>query len=243
MKKISKSNLKGLMEMFPMYSNEAMRKMVGGLTDAEILSQLEAGLGNQGYGFFDNLGNMLWFSSYDSFFSSYSAYLGNGYVDFGHSGYFYLSDGNGGYITYYNSVFGFGPNEVIPQGAICFFAGIASIRGMSIEQVFTEYKNMGYAYNNATGVYASEAEAFLRIKNYGTPVPLDQANIGGNSNQSVLAFSIEYYGGSNNQILHAFKIISKKDANTYSCRDSITGYVYEKSRSELSNTAYYINNY
>ena len=228
MKKISRSDLKGLSKMFPVYSEEAMRKIVGGAPIDDLISLVNEMCGyGFGYSFIDNNGNALWFSSYNSFNNAYSAYKDFGYVDFAHPGYFYFDDGKGGYIQYYNSVFGFGPNETIPQGAICFFAGLSKTTGLSIAQLFQTYKKMGYAYNNATGVYTSEAADFLQATGLGSEVPI--CNVDANhipSGKSLLGFATQQAPDEKTVSTHA-EIITAYSASTdrYTCTDAVTGYV------------------
>jgi hypothetical protein len=241
MKKITKSDLRGLTEIFPVYNEDSMRKVLGGLSLSEIESQLSAALGNQGYGFTDNLGNFLWFYSYDTFSSRYTSFLEMGYVNFSTPGYFYFSDGKGGYVGYYNSVYGYGANEVIPNNNICFFAGVARIRGVSIQQVFTEYKNKGYAYNPTSGVYSTEAASFLRELGYGSSTTFDQVDsILKNNNQKVLGFAVTSYSSSTKQGLHAY-VINEKNGDYYTCTESISGDVVSLHKSQFYDTVFSVN--
>lgn len=244
MKKISRSDLKGLSKMFPVYSEEAMRKIVGGAPIDDLISLVNEMCGyGFGYSFIDNNGNALWFSSYNSFNNAYSAYKDFGYVDFAHPGYFYFDDGKGGYIQYYNSVFGFGPNETIPTTNLCFFAAIARITGTSISQVFTDYKNMGYAYNAELGPYASEIGDYIKAKKLGSEVSIDQVGVNGQnlvpSGQSLMGFATVQYVNEQKQELHA-EIITSQNGDFFQCIDAISGETHLIPKSQFYKDAYYV---
>jgi hypothetical protein len=243
MKKITKNDLKGLMEMFPVYNEDVMRKVVGGLTIGEMEAQLMEALGNTGYGFTDNYGNYLWFRSYDAFSSSHSSFLSFGYVNFASPGYFYFSDGNGGYIGYYNSVFGFGTHEVIPQANLCFFEGLALITGKSLASIFTEYKRAGNAYTPTRGVFLSEAASFLLRIGRGSPVNFSQIDLqtAYYDKKRILAFGIISDNGYQNQSLHAYEIISELSNDVYLAQDATSKQYRSFHKSYFKETAFYIN--
>ena len=167
MKKITKSDLRGLTEMFPVYDEDAMRKIKGGDTLSDLTDFLQ---GQGGYSFFDDKQDFLWFNSYDSFFSSYSAYQYYGYVNFNNPGYFFLYDGDGEYHRYYNSVYGFGDGNVTPTTNLCFFNTLSAILGISVSTIFNDFKAMGYAYNPTTGVYSADIDSYLKAKGYGKSI-------------------------------------------------------------------------
>jgi hypothetical protein len=60
MKKISKSDLRGLAERFPMYSKEIMRTVIGGYSLNEMEQILMTNLGSSGTTYTDSNGNSFW---------------------------------------------------------------------------------------------------------------------------------------------------------------------------------------
>lgn len=60
MKKISKSNLSGLKILFPVYGEEAMKKVIGGLSTDDWASFLLSYLGDSGRTYVDSNGNLSW---------------------------------------------------------------------------------------------------------------------------------------------------------------------------------------
>ena len=63
MKKISRSDLKGVAEMFPILGSDAQRKVVGGMTIDEMEQYLIKAVGNTGYSITDSNGDYLWSSN------------------------------------------------------------------------------------------------------------------------------------------------------------------------------------
>ncbi|MDR1022695.1 MAG: hypothetical protein LBL94_05425 [Prevotellaceae bacterium] len=97
MKKITKSDLKGLAETFPVCSEDTMRKVVGGVTINEVESFLTSYFGYIGYGFSDSWGNYAWFRSYDAFYDAFYYCQANDLPIGSNVSQFYLSNGYGGY--------------------------------------------------------------------------------------------------------------------------------------------------
>jgi hypothetical protein len=62
MKKITRNDLKGLTERFPIFNQEALQKVRGGYTADEIQDYLTSQLGNSGSGSYDANGNYYWSS-------------------------------------------------------------------------------------------------------------------------------------------------------------------------------------
>jgi hypothetical protein len=100
MKKITKSDLKGLAETFPVCNEDTMRKVVGGVTIDEVETYLRSYFGDIGYGFSDSWGNYFWSRSYDAFYDTYYYCQANNLPIGSNVSQFYLSDGYGGYIHY-----------------------------------------------------------------------------------------------------------------------------------------------
>ncbi|MDR1784121.1 MAG: hypothetical protein LBR13_07680 [Dysgonamonadaceae bacterium] len=81
MKKISKSDLRGLTERYTIFKSDEMRQVVGGYNVDDMQDMLLNELGGTGYGFYDSFGNYSWFRDYDAYYNALTAFNNSGYSD------------------------------------------------------------------------------------------------------------------------------------------------------------------
>jgi hypothetical protein len=241
MKKITKSDLDGLKLTFPVYGEEAMRKVLGGSSEIDIITEyLMQNLG-PGLSFTDNRGNFFWFDSYVPFYDAYTSYLQLGYVDnLWCPGYFYLDNGEG-FTCYFNSIYGYGPNEIAPTQGLCFFEAIAAIKEVNVQDVFTQYKNAGYGYS-IDGPYIHHVDQFLSSKGWGYVKSADSISSQiYNTNITVIGMHIERDSGPTDKSTHAYEIISQS-GNNFTARDIKANTFHSFNKNEMLSTFYCIYN-